>query len=95
MVLGYVATEFRLAELLEESRLSQRELAGRAHVSPTTVNRMAANLTTRVDLETLDGLSRALTEALGRAIEPGDLIVRTSAKRSAQKTAGRARKRVA
>jgi DNA-binding Xre family transcriptional regulator len=76
MVIGLVATQFRLAELLAEAGLSQRELAARADVSPTTVNRMAANLTTRVDLATLDGLSSALSSAIGRKIEPGDLIGR-------------------
>ena len=47
---------FRLAELLEESGLSQRELAARSRVSPTTINRMANNLTGQVSLKTLDAL---------------------------------------
>ena len=78
MVIGLVATQFRLAELLAEAGLSQRELAARADVSPTTVNRMAANLTTRVDLATLDGLSVALSDAIGRTVHPGDLIGRVA-----------------
>lgn len=79
MVIAPVATQFRLAELLAEAGLSQRELAARADVSPTTVNRMAANLTTRVDLATLDGLSVALSSALGRRVDPGDLLERDDA----------------
>jgi putative transcriptional regulator len=65
-----MAARFRLAELLEGAGLSQRELAQRADVSPTTVNRMAKNLTAQVSLKTLDALSRELK------CEPGDLIER-------------------
>jgi transcriptional regulator with XRE-family HTH domain len=71
-----MTAKFRLAELLEESGLSQRELAARAGVSPTTVNRMCSNLTAQVALETLDSLSRELSKALGRNVEPGELIER-------------------
>jgi DNA-binding Xre family transcriptional regulator len=71
-----MTARFRLAQLLEESGLSQRELAARAGVSPTTVNRMASNLTAQVALETLDALSRELGKALGREVAPGDLIER-------------------
>ena len=71
-----MTARFRLAELLEESGLSQRELASRAGVSPTTVNRMASNLTAQVALETLDALSRELGKELGREVAPGDLIER-------------------
>lgn len=65
-----MAARFRLAELLKESGISQRELAQRAEVSPTTVNRMANNLTAQVSLNTLDALSRVL------GCEPGDLVER-------------------
>lgn len=74
MAFAIVPTQFRLDELLVEAGISQRELAARADVSPTTVNRMAANLTTRVDLATLDSLSTALTQAIGRQVTPGDLL---------------------
>ena len=66
-------TRFRLLEALERTKppISQRELARRAGVSPTTVNRMCANLTGQVSLRTLDALARVLD------IEPGELIRRT------------------
>ena len=79
-----VPTRFRLAELLEEAGLSQRELAARARVSPTTVNRMAANLTAQVSLATLDGLAEALSDALGRSVAPGELLERDAPKRRAR-----------
>jgi transcriptional regulator with XRE-family HTH domain len=68
-----MTARFRLDELLEESGLSQRELAVRSGVSPTTINRMANNLTAQVSLKTLDSLARALS-ASGRKVRPGDLI---------------------
>jgi transcriptional regulator with XRE-family HTH domain len=68
-----MAARFRLAELLEEAGLSQRELATRSGVSPTTINRMANNLTAQVSLKTLDSLARALSDA-GKKVRPGDLI---------------------
>jgi transcriptional regulator with XRE-family HTH domain len=71
---------FRLAELLEESGLSQRELAARSRVSPTTINRMANNLTGQVSLKTLDALARALS-APDRKVRPGDLIEEVKGKR--------------
>jgi transcriptional regulator with XRE-family HTH domain len=71
-----VPVRFRLAALLEEAGVSQRELASRSGVSPTTINRMANNLTAQVSLGTLDSLSRALGEALGRVVEPGELLER-------------------
>ncbi len=64
---------FRLAELLEAAGLSQRELAARSGVSPTTINRMANNLTAQVSLRTLDSLARALSEA-GKRVRSSDLI---------------------
>lgn len=67
-----VATRFRLREIMDSASppISQRELARRSGVSPTTVNRMYANLTAQVSLATLDALSAALGCA------PGDLIER-------------------
>ena len=69
-----MAAKFRLAELLEEAGLSQRELATRSGVSPTTINRMANNLTGQVSLRTLDSLARALSEVGRKRIRPADLI---------------------
>lgn len=68
-----MAARFRLAELLEGAQMSQRELATRSGVSPTTVNRMVNNLTGQVSLKTLDSLARALSEA-GKKVRPADLI---------------------
>ena len=65
-----MAARFRLAELIKDVGVTQRDLAQRARVSPTTVNRMAHNLTAQVSLNTLDALSREL------GCEPGDLIER-------------------
>jgi transcriptional regulator with XRE-family HTH domain len=70
-----MAVRFRLAELLEQAGLSQRQLASRSGVSPTTINRMANNLTGQVSLKTLESLARALSTERGR-LEPGDLIER-------------------
>ena len=70
---------FRLRRLLEKAGISQGELSRRSGISLSTVNRIATNSTTRVDLETLDRLS----EALG--CEPGDLIRRKRAKDSKEK----------
>ena len=72
-----MAARFCLAELLVDIGLSQRELAARSGVSPTTINRMANNLTAQVSLKTLDRLARALSGA-GRRVEPGDLIRATA-----------------
>ncbi len=72
-ILLEMAAKFRLDELLEEAGLSQRELAARSGVSPTTINRMANNLTGQVSLKTLDSLARALSEP-GRKVRPADLI---------------------
>ena len=70
-------TRFRLLEVLERSDppISQRELARRAGVSPTTVNRMCANLTGQVSLRTLDALARVLD------VEPGELLEREGKRR--------------
>ena len=66
---------FRLRRLLAKAGMSQGELSRRSGVSLSTVNRVATNNTTRVDLDTLDRLS----EALG--CEPGDLIRRKKSKK--------------
>ncbi|HEU4565927.1 MAG TPA: helix-turn-helix domain-containing protein [Gemmatimonadaceae bacterium] len=71
-----VPVRFRLAPLLEESGLSQRRLAEIAGVSPTIINRMANNLAGQVSLKTLDSLCAALSEQLGRNVEPGELLER-------------------
>ena len=71
-----VPVRFRLDALLAEAGLSQRELAARSGVSPTIVNRMAQNLAGQVSLKTLDSLSAALSDALGRVVAPGELIER-------------------
>ena len=67
-----MAVYFRLQELLDEQDppLSQAELARKSGVSLVTVNAMAKNRTTRVDLATLDAISGAL------GCEPGELFVR-------------------
>ena len=71
-----VPIRFRLDALLEESGLSQRELAARSGVSPAIINRMANNLAAQVALKTLDSLSAALGDAIGRSVEPGELLER-------------------
>ena len=76
-----VPVRFRLAALLEEAGISQRELALRSRVSPTTINRMVNNLTAQVSLATLDSLSAVLSEATGRTVEPGQLLERDSARK--------------
>ena len=65
-----------LAALIEEAGLSQRELATRSGISPTTISRMANNLTAQVSLGTLDRLSAALSTAIGRTVEPGEPLER-------------------
>lgn len=72
-----VPTRFRLEALLAEHDppISQRELARRSGVSPTTINRMCANLTAQVSLATLD----AIADVLG--VEPGDLLERDHKRR--------------
>lgn len=68
-------TRFRLDELLLAARLSQSELSRRSGVSLVTINSMANNKTTRVDLATLNALSVALE------CDPGDLIEREPEKK--------------
>jgi DNA-binding Xre family transcriptional regulator len=76
--LATMPARFRLDVLLEESGLSQRELAARSGVSPTIVNRISNNQAAQVALKTLDALSLVLGKELGRSVEPGDLIERVS-----------------
>lgn len=74
-----VPTRFRLLDVLEERQLSQRELARRSGVSPTTINRMCANLTAQVSLATLDALAKVLD------VEPGELLEREPKKRGKER----------
>lgn len=76
-----MAARFRLDYWLEQTGLSQRELAARSGVSPTIVNRIANNQAAQIALKTLDALSRVLSEARGKPVEPGDLIERIPEKR--------------
>jgi DNA-binding Xre family transcriptional regulator len=55
--------------------MSQSELARQSGVHFVTVNRICRNLTTRVDLATLDRLSAVL------GCEPGDLVERQARRR--------------
>lgn len=50
--------------------MTQTELSRRSGVSAVTINGIANNKTTRVDLETLDRLCSALE------VEPGELLER-------------------
>ena len=69
-----MTAQFRLAAILEEKGMSQSELARKSKISLVTVNAIANNRTTRVDLATLD----ALADALG--CEPGELLEREKRK---------------
>jgi putative transcriptional regulator len=68
-------TRFRLQEVLDAAGMSQSELARRSGVSVVTINAMANQRTTRVDLSTLDAISKVL------GCEPGDLLERDAKKR--------------
>ena len=70
-----MATEFRLKQWLEKRDISQGELSRQSGVSLSTVNRIATNSTTRVDLETLDRLAVVLD------CKPGDLVGRVGSGR--------------
>ncbi len=69
-----MVTRFRLKEELGQ-QMSQSELARQSGVHYVTVNKICQNLTTRVDLATLDALSAAL------GCKPGDLIERKKKRR--------------
>lgn len=71
-----MAARFCLAGLLTDAKMTQSDLSRRSGVSLVTINAIARGRTVQVKLDTLDKLARAL------GIEPGDLIERTSAKRS-------------
>ena len=66
--IGLMPARFCLDRLLTAAGMSQRELARQSGVSPTTVNRMVANLTAQVSLRTLDALAKVLR------VEPGYII---------------------
>lgn len=68
-------TKFRLADILAEQGMSQRELARVSGVTLVTINRMCSNRTEGATLATLDKLATAL------GVAPGDLIVKESTKR--------------
>lgn len=76
--LDTVAVTFRLRAVLEEADppITQAELQRRSGVSMTTINAMVLNKTRQVSLETLDKLCAALSELLGRAVPPGELLER-------------------
>lgn len=73
-----MATTFRLREVMDAQRAppSVAGLAAQAGVSRTTVHAIYHNLTSRVDLATLDALATALD------CEPGELIVRAGKRRA-------------
>jgi putative transcriptional regulator len=71
-----MATRFRLQELLDAAGMSQSELARLSGVSVVTINAMANQRTTRVDLSTLDAISKRL------GCEPGDLLERDPKRRA-------------
>ena len=73
--LGEMAARFRLKGLLEVKRMNQSELARRSGISFQTINGMVGNRTTRVDLATLDAISKVL------GCEPGDLLEREPKRR--------------
>jgi DNA-binding Xre family transcriptional regulator len=61
---------FRLGALLATQGISQSDLARRSGVSLVTINRIANNRTTRIDLGTVDALCATL------GVEPGELLER-------------------
>lgn len=75
-----LALRFRLQEVLDAHEVSQSELARCSGVSLVTINGIANNRTTRVDLATLDAFCVALE------VEPGELL-----EREPEPTRGRAK----
>jgi DNA-binding Xre family transcriptional regulator len=76
MATGFrVGEELRIYNRLAHDEMSQSELARQSGVHFVTVNRICRNLTTRVDLATLDRLSAVL------GCEPGDLVERQARRR--------------
>ncbi len=66
---------FRLEEALDESEMSQTELARLSGVSLVTVNALTRNRTRQVALDTIDKLCKVLK------CEPGDLLTRKPLRR--------------
>ena len=64
-----------LREARERANLTQIELAERADVRQATISEMERGLTTRVDLDVLDRICRAL------GVEPGSLLKQTPPRR--------------
>lgn len=81
MVTHLLAARFQLAEILEAKGITQTDLARRSGISQVTVNAIANNRTTRVDLATLDALAGVL------GIGPGELIVADTPKPKRRKSA--------
>jgi putative transcriptional regulator len=73
-----MAVRFRLSSVLEATGTSQRELARRSGVSLVTINAIANNRTTRVDLATLDALCDVLD------VDPGELLEREGKRKRAR-----------
>ena len=73
-----MTVRFRLDGVLKEKGISQSKLARQSRVSLVTINGIANNRTTRVDLETLDKLCNAL------GVEPGDLFEREGKRKRAK-----------
>lgn len=71
-----MAVVFRLPAALDAAGLSQRQLTRCSGESLVTLNAIANNRTSRVDLETLAKVCSALS------MEPGELLEREAAKRS-------------
>jgi len=67
--------QFRLAEILEATGMSQRELARESGVSLTIISRIVNNHAKQVALSTLERLADALS------VQPGDLIVKRRTRR--------------
>jgi len=61
--------ENRLSRLLGERRMSVRELQRRTGLSYTTLHALYHATSTRVDLETLDRLCKALDVSVGEILE--------------------------
>ena len=66
----------RVKELREAKDYGLRELARIAGVQHQTISKIESGATSRIDLDVLDRLAKAL------GVDPGLLVVRTPAKRS-------------
>jgi transcriptional regulator with XRE-family HTH domain len=65
----------RLRELREAAELSQEELAARVGARQATISDLERGKAIRIDLALIDRLAKAL------GIEPGELFVRTPARK--------------